>query len=188
MNLDEFFRPSLSGRARKQALVTADGAGRETPWTFGDIDARANRVASWLVGQGFSRGDRICVYLPNRIEFLDLFLAATRLGLIFVPMNVLYREREARHIVGDAEPKAVVTTADAIANLPAGTATIDVEEITRVAARGATLPIIEGPSDVDPTLIIYTSGTTGTAKGAVLTHANLIANASTLTSAWKISD
>ena len=65
-------------------------------------------MAAELAARGLSRGDRLAIHLANRVEFIDLYLACTRLGVIFVPMNVLYKERELRHIVGDAEPKAVV--------------------------------------------------------------------------------
>ena len=74
-----------------------DGALRAL--TFGDIDARANRMARELAARGLARGDRLCVHLANRVEFIDLFLACTRLGVVLVPMNILYRERELRHIV-----------------------------------------------------------------------------------------
>ena len=40
---------------------------------------------------------------------IDLFLACVKLGVIFVPMNILYREREISHILSDAEPKLFVT-------------------------------------------------------------------------------
>jgi malonyl-CoA/methylmalonyl-CoA synthetase len=50
---------------------------------------------------------------------IDLWLAAVKLGLIVVPINVLYRERELRHIVQDAEPAAVVSSPDLVPYLPA---------------------------------------------------------------------
>ena len=43
---------------------------------------------------------------------IDLYLAAVKLGVIFVPINILYREREIAHITGDAEPRFVITEAD----------------------------------------------------------------------------
>ena len=67
-------------------------------------------MARVLASRGLRAGDRLVVQLPNGLEFLDLFLACLRLGVIFVPVSVLYREREVGHIVGDAEPVAVVTT------------------------------------------------------------------------------
>ena len=50
------------------------------------------------------KGDRLCVYLPNRIELIDLYLACVKLGVMFVPVNILYRDREIDHIRRDAEP------------------------------------------------------------------------------------
>ena len=49
------------------------------------------------------------MYLANSIDFIDLFLACVKLGVIFVPVNILYRERELSHILSDAEPKLFVT-------------------------------------------------------------------------------
>ena len=53
-------------------------------------------------------GDRLCVYLANCVEMIDLYLACVKLGVIFVPINILYRDREMAHILRDAEPAAVV--------------------------------------------------------------------------------
>jgi len=187
LNLDEFFRASLTAKADRIGLQLPGADGGRRDLTFGEIDARAGRVAAWLADRGFEKGDRLCVYLPNRLEFLDLFLACTRLGVVFVPMNVLYRERELRHIVGDAEPKAVVTDEEGATHLPPGLPVIPVDDIGAAATSAPSRrfpPLAAG----DPALIIYTSGTTGTAKGAVLTHGNLIANGRTLTDFWRITD
>ena len=69
-------------------------------------------MAHALAARGLVRGDRLCVHLANRVEFLELFLACVRAGVIFVPMNVLYREREIAHITADADPKFSITTAE----------------------------------------------------------------------------
>src|SRR5438093_6330295 len=118
MHLTALFDLSLLGRPDRVALehVGADGALRTL--TFGQIEERANQTARELSERGLTQGDRLCVHLANRIEFIDLFLACARLGVIFVPMNVLYRERELRHIVTDAEPKAVVTSSGTDAVYP----------------------------------------------------------------------
>src|SRR5689334_2895747 len=120
MHLTQLFDLSLHGRARATALVYHDPAAIEHTLTFGDVDARANRMASELASRGLSKGDRLCVHLANRVEYIDLFLACVRLGVIMVPMNVLYRSRELRHIVYDAEPVAVVV-ARASDEYPPGT-------------------------------------------------------------------
>src|SRR5437870_1527949 len=106
MHLTSLFDLSLIGRADRPALDHLDANGALHTLTFAEIEARANQMAHELSSRGLDRGDRLCVHLANRIEFIDLFLACIRLGVIFVPMNVLYRERELRHIIADADPKA----------------------------------------------------------------------------------
>jgi malonyl-CoA/methylmalonyl-CoA synthetase len=166
VTLLDLFDVSLIGRSREIGLEWD-----RRSFTFGEIEERSNRVANVLRDRGFRQGDRLCVYLQNRIELIDLFLACVKLGVLFVPINILYRQREIEHIVADAEPRALITETD----LP------DVRGVSS-----------ERPSaDLDgdtPAAIIYTSGTTGTSKGAVLTHNNFAANAANLVEAWKISD
>ena len=153
-------------------------------YTAADLHARSQAVARWLAGRGLTKGDRLAVYLDNRPAFIDLFLACARSGIIMVPINVLYREREVAHIVGDAEPKAIV----AAGPVPSVREFIGVRELELAAtAADPARPDEQAPDSSAPLAIVYTSGTTGTAKGAVLTHANFLANARTLIDAWRIS-
>jgi malonyl-CoA/methylmalonyl-CoA synthetase len=188
MDLTTLFDLSLIGRADRPALEDAGQDGALRTLTFGEIEVRTNRMAHELAARGLARGDRLCVHLANSLGFIELFLACTRLGVIFVPMNVLYRERELRHIVGDADPRAVVTSEASDAVYPEGAVRWTVEELTQcAAARPGTRT--HAPLDGDtPAMIVYTSGTTGAAKGATLTHNNLAANAVNITSCWRITD
>jgi malonyl-CoA/methylmalonyl-CoA synthetase len=188
MHLTELFDLSFRGRAGRVGLEYSDSSGIARRLTFGEVDARASRMAHELTARGLKRGDRLCAHLANRLEFIDLFLACVRLGVIFVPMNILYRERELRHIVSDAEPRAVVVEPNTDATYPDGIPLWNVTDLDSCAARReATRPGVNLDGD-DPALIIYTSGTTGSAKGAVLTHNNLAANGVTLTTVWRISE
>ena len=99
MTLLELFDPSLIGRRDKIALEFQGAT-----YTFGDLDARSNRLAQVLQARGLQAGDRLCVYLANCVEMIDLYLASVKLGLIFVPINILYRDREITHILADAAP------------------------------------------------------------------------------------
>lgn len=191
MNLTQLFDLSLRGRAERTGLEYTDGSGATRALTFGEVDARANRMAAELAARGLGRGDRLCVHLGNRVEFIDLFLACTRLGIVLVPMNILYRERELRHIVNDSEPTAVVVEPNTDATYPDHAPLWRMDELSAAAesrpARDTRVTDTRVTGD-DPALIIYTSGTTGTAKGAVLSHNNLAANGITLTSVWRISE
>ena len=170
MNLRQLFDLSLVNRHEEVAL---EWAGAE--YTFGDIDARSNRVANALRAGGIQQGDRVAVYLANRIELIDLYLACVKLGVIFVPINILYREREMSHILSDAEPKRLITDAD----LPSL-----MENASRQPKALEAVPL-EGDA---PAALVYTSGTTGTSKGAILTHNNFAANTVNLTGCWQITD
>ena len=134
MNLTQLFDLSLRGRAERIAVEYPDSAGMLRVLTFADVDARANRMAHELAARGLTRGDRLCVHLANRIEFIDLFLACVRIGVIFVPMNVLYRERELRHIVSDSEPAAIVSACDSDVVYPETVAVWQIEDLSERAA------------------------------------------------------
>jgi malonyl-CoA/methylmalonyl-CoA synthetase len=170
LNLRQLFDLSLVNRRRELALEWNDAG-----YTFGDIDARSNRVANAFKAGGLREGDRVAVYLANRIELIDIYLACVKLGLIFVPINILYREREMSHILSDAEPKRLITESDLPALVAESTGQPE-------ALEGLAL---EGDA---PAALVYTSGTTGTSKGAILTHNNFAANALTLTGCWQITD
>ena len=188
MNLTQLFNQSLRDRADRVGLEYVDPSGTLVSLTFGEVDARASRMASELAARGLTAGQRLCVHLANRVEFIDLFLACTRLGVIVVPINVLYKERELRHIIADSEPGAIVTARDSTAAYPDGATVWFVEDLMAAAARRAPEAFAGAPNGDDPAVVIYTSGTTGAAKGAVLSHNNLATNGQTLTSAWRITD
>jgi malonyl-CoA/methylmalonyl-CoA synthetase len=185
MQLGDLFDLSLVGR-RDATALEYDAPGGARSLTFGEIDARANRMARALAARGLMRGDRICVHLANRLEFLDLFLACIRSGVIFVPVNVLYREREIAHIVADADPRFSISSAEHAA-LFGDHDVIDVDTLAAEAARQPADRVRLAIDGDEPAALVYTSGTTGRSKGAVLSHNNFAANATSLVSCWRIT-
>jgi malonyl-CoA/methylmalonyl-CoA synthetase len=174
--------------SRDRAAVEFDRAGGGVAsLTFGEIESRSNRLAQLLCARGLKQGDRLGFYLVNRIEVVDLWIACVKLGVIVVPINVLYKEREIRHITTDAEPRAVVTTEPQRSAFPADVSCWDIDEMCAAAAE---MPDTRPRAELhaaSPAALVYTSGTTGASKGAVLTHGNFAANARAVASAWKIT-
>lgn len=178
---------SLTGRSDLPAAEYERGDGVPRSLTFGEIETRSNRLALLLAARGLERGDRLAFYLVNRIEIVDLWIACVKLGVIVVPINVLYKEREIRHIVGDAAPKAVVTTASQMADLPEGVVAWDIETLTADAAALPDMRPSEELGAESPAALVYTSGTTGASKGAILTQGNFAANALAVAESWRVT-
>lgn len=175
MNLNHLFDRTFRSRSNQVALEVKGCA-----FTFTQIDDRANRMAALLEARGLVCGDRLCVYLPNCLEYIDLYLACVRLGVILVPINVLYREREIQHILADAEPKAIVAREPTPGSVPFW-------RLDELIPPEWAQPIRAGLDGDTPAAILYTSGTTGRSKGAILTHNNFVANALSLVASWEIT-
>src|SRR5580658_4085854 len=116
MTLTDLFDLSFKGRRDAVALEF-----RGRTYTFGELDSRSNRLAQLFAKRGLSTGDRLCVYLVNCVEMIDVYLACVKLGVIFVPINILYRDREISHILADADPRALITDAIVATEVPVWT-------------------------------------------------------------------
>src|SRR5688572_21535433 len=187
MSLLSLFDLSLIGRAGQPAIQFDLPGQTRAELTFGDLEQRSNQLAHALRARGLGAGDRVAFFLANRIEVIDLWIAGVKLGLILVPINVLYRERELRHIISDAEPAAVITSRDLAPFLPTEATVWDVEEISARAAVESSMRIAVPCDAATPLSLIYTSGTTGASKGAVLTQGNFATNALSLVTGWGIT-
>ena len=189
MQLADLFDLSLVGRRDAVALEHERADGTFESLTFGALDVRSSQVARLLERRGVRPGDRLALHLPNRVEFIDLFVACVKLGVIVVPINILYREREIAHIIADSEPRAVVSSASLATEglFPAGTPVWDVDELAR-EARAEPADRVRRTLDGDTTAaIVYTSGTTGRSKGAAMSHDNFLANGVALATCWRIT-
>ncbi|NRA39025.1 MAG: AMP-binding protein, partial [Planctomycetes bacterium] len=198
MNLIECFSPSLHGRAEKVALTFDD---RE--FTFGDFNDASTITANALKDRyDIQKGDRIAMFLENCPELIIWYLACLKLGVIIVPMNVLYRDRELSHLMTDAEPRLLFTDQDryeVIAPLLSGFDSLEKVITTDIATDiegtvswadlhsepNNTAVDYSGIIGDDAAMMIYTSGTTGTSKGALLSHHNLVSNIISLVHCWQ---
>jgi malonyl-CoA/methylmalonyl-CoA synthetase len=154
--------------------------------TAGDLDADTRRVAARYRHAGLRPGDRVLISAASSYGLVVAHVAALRSGLVVVPANTAYREREIAHLVGDAEPAgAVVDDRDRagwIAKASGGRTLVVGPEVD--LPDGADVEV-DRAAPGDPAIVAYTSGTTGAPKGAVLSHANLLASAAAVALAWR---
>ncbi|MFQ5486014.1 MAG: class I adenylate-forming enzyme family protein, partial [Desulfobacterales bacterium] len=164
----------------------------EQIFSYLDLHQRANRTSCWLQDLGIEKGDRVAVMLENCVEFIELYLASSRLGAIFVPINYRLAEPELDYILQNARPRLFVfgsvyrpivnrlqlkkmrsrIVLSSVGEPVDSMQTVDYTAETALFDRKAPfLTKYLGPTDpLEPQVIMYTSGTTGQPKGAVLTH------------------
>ncbi|MFD5567493.1 acyl-CoA synthetase [Streptomyces cadmiisoli] len=159
---------------RRVALVHHD-----TRITYGQLHDRTVRLAHHLRHLGVRRGDRIAYLGPNHPAYLETMFATSLLGAVFVPLNTRLAEPELRQCLSDSGSLVLVHSPvfAAFADACGVTRRVSVDASYERALAGAeTTEIDEHVSGDDLAMIMYTSGTTGRAKGAMLTHANVIWN------------
>lgn len=154
------------------ALVTPDARYR-----YEELEDRAARTAGALAAAGVHAGDRVATYLPNGVDYVDVFFAVARLGAIIVPLSTRLTATELTFIVSDAQCSTFIhddASAGLIAGVLPGTpvkTVLTTSALSESGSRADPHEVREASWD-NPLAIIYTSGTTGRPKGAVLSHGN----------------
>ncbi len=184
----------------KRAVITPNQEAfveweRKRRFTFRDLNARSNRVASTLSQRGIKPGDRVATLLKNGIEFIETYFAIAKLGAVMVPVNWRLVPAEISYILSDAGATALVYDADfdeCVAELQSGNrGDVPCAHWLRVALESSEAPqwaedydtLLSAASDLEPAIgawdddmlfIMYTSGTTGYPKGAVHSHDGML--------------
>ena len=178
---------------RQQPFLT-EQSGKQI--SYAELEQRSAQLANVFVELGLRPGDRLAVQLHKSASVLLIYLAALRAGVIYLPLNTAYTERELRYFLTDAEPAMVIADPALLpclqgltsqASTPAQCHAIDAkgcgELLTRSEAASAHFETLDC-SDKTLAAILYTSGTTGVPKGAMLSHGNLASNALVLHVMW----
>jgi len=172
-------------RARARLTPEAPAILTEPVWSYARLDQDSDRLAAALLAEGIRAGDRVGLYCPNVADFVRCYLAILKAEALVVPINLLLHPDEIAFILNDCgvkglcvHPSLLETARKARAPVPI----LSFQHIIGTDDRPPRTDETQAPGSSSPdgdrdAVILYTSGTTGHPKGAVLTHANLAANA-----------
>ena len=167
--------------------------------TWAELDELVRRLANGLLDLGLARGDRVAVLSRNSVEYLAVYFAAGRVGLVTQPLNWRLAGPALAAVVRDAAPRVVVSQVefrDAVAGLRGE---VDVSHwlefgescdgtfddlVQRSSDREP--PGVDEVGEHDPFFLLYTGGTTGESKGVVHTHASAAAGMTNQTVAERV--
>jgi len=196
--VQRFLEDSARQLPAKTALVCGDQR-----LTYQEIEAAANRLAHALQALGLQRGDRVAIFLDNSPEVAISILAALKAGGVFVIVNPTTKIDKLAYILNNCRARVVITQASKFRPLteeqpPLPHLGAIVVARGEVAAPPGPIPCLslegllarheadalppENPCiDIDLAALIYTSGSTGNPKGVMLTHLNMVAAATSIT-------
>ena len=154
--------------------------------TFAQWNARACRLANALIGLGLRRGDRVAVLAYNCVEWLEIYAAVAKAGVIAVPINFRLLGPEIRYIAENCDARAFVVQDDLVARADEVRGDLAIPERNYILFGGAPRAGYRGYEELiaaardgepdtpvaadDPWTLMYTSGTTGKPKGAIRSH------------------
>ncbi len=187
MNLGYLLQQWADRQPKKVAMVFQD-----LRLTYKEFDERVNQVGHFLISAGLKKGDRVAALTFNNHQFMEIFMACGRMGMIMVPLNFRLVGRELEYQLSNSESavlflgeefQKVITTIRpqlksvkrfiVIGKSDAGSGMEVYEKL--VAGYPKTSPKLSYEVDLpDDFIIIYTSGTTGRPKGAQLTQMNIL--------------
>lgn len=190
-NLYSLLRSGFASDTQACAVQTDSGL----CYSWQDLDEASAMLANFLQSLDLPSGARVAVQVEKSVEALLLYLATLRAGLVYLPLNMAYRQAEMAYFIEDSSPGVLICSG---AHFPwlsklafaAGTAfvlTLNDDRtgslLERAAPFARTQTVVPRRRD-DLAAIIYTSGTTGRSKGAMLSHGNLASNAQVLHDYW----
>jgi long-chain acyl-CoA synthetase len=176
----------LAGNALERGAHPAIRQGQRS-LSYAELDRLARSIAAGLHGRGLGPGDHVAIMLPNVPEFTMAYFGALYAGCTVVPLNVLLTAREITYHLQDSEARLLIAHEGFAERAAPGAEAVGVpvvwaggERRPGLAALCETAPLARfvERDEHDTAVILYTSGTTGRAKGAELTHTNLLLNCS----------
>jgi len=142
-------------------------------YSYGELDARANRLAHELVARGVRAEVRVGVAMPRGEGLIVALLAVLKAGGAYVPLDTSYPRERLAYLMQDSGLALLLTDSRVSAQLPIDAA-MSVLELDRLDLSGhsAQAPVVTLDPD-NLAYVIYTSGSTGNPKGVSVTHGPL---------------
>jgi len=177
----ELLQSNAHQKGDQPAVISA-----EKSYTHAQFLERVDQLAAGLAAQGITKGDRLCILAQNSIAYLELYGACAKTGAISYPVNWRLSPAEVKGVLDLADPQMIIVGMEHLPQLEGLDATqFGVCALIGDAKRAeGFIPLsdlyiseIVEPADVsntDPFAIISTAAVAGVARGAVLTHKNLL--------------
>ncbi|WP_344940885.1 amino acid adenylation domain-containing protein [Actinomadura miaoliensis] len=146
-----------------------------TTLTYAELNARANRLARHLIGQGVGPEDRVGLALPRDADLVVAALAVLKAGAAYLPIDPAYPADRIAFMLDDAAPACVITTSTT--RLPEGGRRVRLDALDLAVHSAADVTDADRVRPLRPgnaAYVIYTSGSTGRPKGVVVSHANAV--------------
>ncbi|GEK32779.1 class I adenylate-forming enzyme family protein [Kurthia sibirica] len=153
-------------------------------YSYKQLNDKVNRFASQLVAQGFSKGSKIIIFMPNVVDFAVVYFAIQRIGAIVVPVNAKFTQPEIEFIIDHAGADALIAhellfeqvkgLSSRITLIKTGAAVEGWLSLEQMIDAGDDMSITCDLKEDDESTILYTSGTTGDPKGVLFSNRNIL--------------
>ncbi|MEV0631317.1 amino acid adenylation domain-containing protein, partial [Nonomuraea wenchangensis] len=151
-------------------VAVVDGAAR---WTYGELDATANRLAHRLAEAGVGRGDVVALYAGRSAPTLAAMLAVLKAGAAYLPLDPDYPDARVRFVLEDSGARAVLVPDELRERLPT-VSTASVLSLDDDLSAYSVVNVKVAVDPMDPAYLLYTSGSTGRPKGVAVPHRALL--------------
>ncbi len=145
--------------------------------TYGELDARANRLAHALIARGVGPEVRVAIAMPRSAEIMVAFLAVLKAGGVYVPLDIEYPRDRLLYMMDDSRARLLLTHNSVLQQLPVpqGVNTLAIDRTEDWAHYSDAAPQVALDGD-NLAYVIYTSGSTGMPKGVAVSHGPLVAH------------